>query len=129
MDERITVEKQGHVVLVRFTPGSEVSPDMIMDALDFENEHYEIQGRYDIWDFRGCYPSENFNYDAVLRIIGHIETKFNDQWSAKMALLVDEEIQFGLSRMFKTLADNRPTEIGIFYDESAAYEWIGQNGS
>jgi hypothetical protein len=129
MDERFTIERQDHAILVMFEPGSEVSPEMIMGALDRENERFEIQGRYHIWDFRSCRPSEDFDYDAVLRIIGHVQTQYNDEWSAKTAILVDQDLQFGLSRMFEALVDSNPTEIGIFYDASVANEWIRQNRS
>lgn len=124
MEERFTIERQGHAIMVKFKSGSEVSPAMIIGALDRENERYEVHGRHHIWDFRGCHPSEDLDYGGVLRIIGHVQNELNDEWSLKTAILVDEDIAYGLSRMFQALVDNSPTDIGIFHDEAAANKWI-----
>ena len=127
MESRLyKIEKQDHCILVEFEKGMEISPDVIIEAMDHENELYEIKGRYDLWDFRGCFPTPNFGYDAMSRVIEHIISNYSGNWSDKTALLVDDAIQYGLSRMFQILADGYPTHIGIFQDEADARLWISQ---
>jgi hypothetical protein len=113
-------------VWVQFKGGSEITPDLIIEAIDREIELFHLAGQYNVWDFRGCFPSDDFGYSAMLRIIQHKETHYSDQWSAKTAILVDGAIQFGLSRMFQILYDGFPPQIAVFRDEARARLWIGE---
>ena len=124
MEGAFTIKEKEQAVCVQFEQGTEVTPDLIIQAMDRENELHAIVGRCDLWDFRGCTPSEDFGYDAMLKIINHIETHYNDEWSTKTAILVDETIQFGLSRMFQILIDEFPTQVGIFKDAAKAHHWV-----
>lgn len=123
-----TIMEQDRAVCVQFKRGTEVTPDLIIRAMDRENALHDIAGRNDLWDFRGCSPSEDFGYDAMLKIIHHIETHYNDEWSTKTAILVDDTIQFGLSRMFQILIDEFPTQVSIFQDEGKAHRWVSGKG-
>jgi len=121
------IEKYDHWIRVEFQRGTEVTPEVLMAAMDRENAVYEVKGRYHLWDFRGCHPSPDFGYDAMHRVVEHIENRPGAaDWSDKTALLVDESIQYGLSRMFQILVDGYPTQVGIFKEEEAARLWIGQ---
>lgn len=127
MDKRhYKIEKQAHCIRVAFHKGAQISPDDIIEAMDQENWLYEIEGRHDLWDFRGCRPSPDFGFDAMSRVVAHIESNYGNIWSDKTALLVDDTIQLGLSRMFQILVDEYPTHIGIFQDESDAQAWISR---
>ena len=127
MDNRLyKIEKQDHCIRVEFKKGEEISPDVIIEAMDHENELFDIEGRHDLWDFRGCFPSSNFGYDAMSRVVEHIAANYGGNWSDKTALLVDDAIQYGLSRMFQILVDGYPTHIGIFQNEDDARNWISQ---
>jgi hypothetical protein len=120
------IVKQDYGVLVRFKAGIEVTPEMIIEAIAYENERYAIVGRTDLWDFRNCRPSADFGYDAMQKLIFHIKIIYRD-WSTKTALLVDDSSPFGLSRMFQTMVDGYPTQIGIFKEEKAALQWVRQS--
>ncbi|MEJ2154079.1 MAG: hypothetical protein P8X96_01990 [Desulfobacteraceae bacterium] len=123
-----TIEEQEHCVYVQFKDGSVVTPEMIIEALDSENALYPTGKQYDIWDFRACFPSESFGYNAMLKIVDHIETHYSDNWGIRTALLVDDATQFGLSRMFQTLSDVFPVQITIFQDEAEARRWVSKKG-
>ncbi len=127
MDSKLyKIEKQDHGIKVEFKRGTEITPDMIIEAMDHENELYEIKGRHDLWDFRGCYPTPSFGYDAMSLVVEHIASNYGGNWSDKTALLVDDTIQYGLSRMFQILVEGYPTHIGIFRNEDDARLWISQ---
>ena len=126
MGEDFTITEQAHGICVQFARGTEITPDLIIRAMDRENERHAVTGRCDLWDFRGCFPSIDFGYDAMLKIIHHIESNYNDEWSAKTAILVDKTIQFGLSRMFQILIDEFPTQVLIFQDEIEARRWVSE---
>jgi hypothetical protein len=120
------IEHQGKCIHIGFERGAELTVDQIIEVMDRENDLYEIKGRYDLWDFRGCRPSPSFGYEAMNRIVEHIKIRHGQgPWSDKTALLVDDATQYGLSRMFQILVDGFPTQIGIFMDEAEARDWLG----
>lgn len=126
MEGSFTIEELEYGINVRFKAGIEVTPELLIDAVDQEVAQYPSKDRYSLWDFRGSYPSPNFGYDAMLRVIEHIEANYADKWSVKTGILVDETILFGLSRMFQTLVDGYSADIGVFKDESEARHWVSQ---
>ena len=117
---------ENQCVRVEFQKGLEISPDDVIEAMVHENELFAIKGRHDFWDFRGCRPSPDFGYDAMSRVVEYITSNFGGTWSNKTALLVDDSTQYGLSRMFQTLVDGYPTQVGIFLNEDEARDWISR---
>ncbi|MEJ2660708.1 MAG: hypothetical protein P8Z73_08300 [Desulfobacteraceae bacterium] len=129
MDKRLyKIEKLAHCVRVVFENGMVVGPDEIIAAIDHENEIYAIEGRHDLWDFRGCRITPGFGFDGMNRVVDRIKGKYGRaNENNKTALLVDDgSTPYGLSRMFQLLMDGYPTQIGIFKDEAAATQWISK---
>jgi hypothetical protein len=127
MGERLyKIEKPDHCVRVVFESGAAIGPEDIMAAINHENELYAIEGRHDLWDFRGCSVRPDFGFDGMNRIVDLIKIKYGRaNKDNRTALLVDDgSTQFGLSRMFQLLMDGYPTQIGIFKDEATAAQWI-----
>ena len=124
------IDTLDHIVRVTFEHQTVITPELVIDAMQRENQAHKIEGRYDLWDFRGCPPSDGFGYDAVTRIIEYIDIHHSKIMSEKTALLVEETLQFGLSRMFQILIDEFPTRIGIFQEEADAIAWLtaGESG-
>ena len=122
-----TIDKDVDFVRVRFEKGTRVTSELIINAVDQENALFAIKGRHDLWDFRGCFPCADLGYDAVNKVVNHIESNYREaDGTNKLALLVDDKTQYGLSRMFQTLMDGYPTQISIFQDETQARQWFGQ---
>ena len=128
MEDAFSINEFDHAIRVQFERGTEITPDLIICAMDRENELHSIVGRCDLWDFRGCTPSADFGYNAMLKIVHHIESHYNDEWSTRTAILIDETIQFGLSRMFQILFDEFPTQVAIFQDDVKACHWVSKRG-
>jgi hypothetical protein len=119
------IEKQAHYIRVDFESGSRIGPRDIMAAIDHENALYAIEGRHDLWDFRGCRATTDFHFAGMNRIVDRIKNIYGRaNGKNKTALLVEGSTPFGLSRMFQLLMDGYPTQIGIFTDEAAATRWI-----
>lgn len=121
------IEKQAHCIRIVFKNGVVIGPDDILAAVDHQNELYPIEDRQSLWDFRGCQATLDFGFDAMSRIVDCIRSKYGHATPTnKTALVVDGSAQYGLSRMFQMLMDGFPTQIGVFLDEAAARNWIGQ---
>jgi hypothetical protein len=126
MDKRLyRIEMQAHCVRVVFERGMRIGPRDIIAAIDHENALYSIEGRHDLWDFRGCRATPDFHFAGMNRIVDRIKNQYGRaNEKNKTALLVEGSTPFGLSRMFQLLMDGYPTQIGIFRDEAAATQWI-----
>jgi hypothetical protein len=127
MDEPIyTMEEQSGRVYVTFKSGHVVTPQQIMEAIALENKRYDVSRHNALWDFRGCLAPDDFGYNEMEQIIHYIDTYFGSKWNPRIAILVEADVQFGLSRMFQMLVEGFPTEVAIFYNCAEAQQWIGQ---
>jgi hypothetical protein len=125
VDKGYSIKMQGEVCLITFSPGTVVTPAMVKEAVAQERHVDQRDQLKDIWDFRGCTPSKDFTYEATHRLVEYINSVFNNRWNSKTALLVDENLAFGMTRMFLSLSDRVPSEICVFYKDSEAYEFLG----
>lgn len=114
---------QDGVIVVTFKKGLKITPDGIMAVIDQENALYDVTRLNALWDFRGALPSDDFGYDAIERIIHHINHNSQARWNPHLAILADAGVQYGLSRMFQTLATQFPVDIRIFHDRGEAMTW------
>lgn len=127
MNESIyTMEEQDGSVHVTFKSGHVVTPHQIMEAIALENRRYDVQRCNALWDFRGCRAPDDFGYNEMEQIIHYIDTYIGSKWNPRIAILVEADVQFGLSRMFQMLVEGFPTEVAIFFDRAEAEQWIGQ---
>jgi hypothetical protein len=124
-DKDYSIEMQGEVCLVTFKPGTVVTPEMVKEAVAQERLKDQRDQIIDIWDFRGCTPSKNFTYGAIERFVEYVNSVFKGNWNSKTAFLVDENLAFGVTRMFLSLSERLPSEICVFHKKSDADEFVG----
>ncbi len=117
------------VIIVSFPKGSCITPDLIIKVIERENAMYDVTQCNAIWDFKGCLPSDDFGYNALESIIYYISSHSEIQWKSKMAIVIDAEVQYGLSRMYQSLVENYPTNVGIFYSQDEAFAWLDGEAS
>jgi hypothetical protein len=125
-ESTFNLEQQEGIVRVTFASGSVVTPQQIMEAIDLENARYDVEQLNSLWDFRGCLAPEDFGYDEIAQIIDYIDINKGCKWNPRIAIIVEADVQFGLSRMFQMLVEGFPTEVAIFYDQDEAESWIGK---
>ena len=127
MDElNYTIEDEDGSVHVTFKSGQVVTHQQIMEAIALENKRFDVTRYNALWDFRGCLAPDDFGYNEMEQIIHFIDTYIGSKWNPRIAILVEAEVQFGLSRMFQMLVEGFPTEVAIFYNRADAEQWIGQ---
>jgi hypothetical protein len=123
-----TLEEQDGRMRVTFRRGHVVTPRQIIEVITLKDKRYDDVPRSNkvLWDFRGCLMHDDFGYDEMEQIVHYIDAYFGSKWLPRIALIVDADVQFGLSRMFQMLAERFPTEVAIFYNRAEAEQWIGQ---
>ena len=120
---------QDGVIVVTFEKGFKITPECILELIDKENKSFDAKRFNALWDFRGALPSDNFGYDAIERIIYHINSRPEVYWNPLLAILVDAGVQYGLSRIFQSLTNPYPMEMRIFNSEAEAMAWVVGNAA
>ncbi len=117
------IESLDGVFLVTFQKGTIVHPQLLIKAINFRKSLDEAGQQNSVWDFRGCLPSDDFGYDAMERVVNHINNYPAATRDLRQAIVVDGKVQYGLSRMYQILARDFPTDIIVFFDYMKAMEW------
>jgi len=73
-----------------------------------------------LWDF---YESSfNFSQNEILDIASYASS--TDNRPAKVAMLVNEDLSFGVSRIYQAFRHTDLTEINVFRDKTEALAWL-----
>jgi len=64
---------------------------------------------------------------AMIDRLLSIREKYPERGSAKIAILVSRDVDFGLGRMYGTLSERLEQRIMIFRDREQAELWIGES--
>ena len=104
------------VVSIKGNPGV----DDIKHILDqIRNESgYSHSAR--LWDFQES--GFDFSQDEVLDIAAYASA--GDIRPAKVAMLVREDLSFGVSRIYEAFRNTDLTEINVFRDKTEALAWL-----
>ena len=117
-------------LLVTFQAGTLVTPAIILSVLSEEFRLPRAKVECDIWDIRGCEADRDIDVDAMFQIVSFIKERFHSKLlHRKTAIVVDQDVTYGLTRMFQILADDLPYEIEIFRTYREAQQWIENEGT
>lgn len=101
-----------------------ITPNSVIDAVMQILSHPEFKTNMpSLWDYRECDFSA-FNAQDLRRIgdVAHNTVEQNN--NARIALLVEGDLQFGLSRMFVMLNEITHLDFQPFRDEEKALQWV-----
>jgi len=76
-----------------------------------------------IWDTRGADASKFDGHD-VIKIARYFETQTKNRAEYKTAVIVSNDWEYGLSKIYQVAAADLPAKIGIFNNLKAAKEWV-----
>ena len=75
-----------------------------------------------IWDVReASFPGASGD---ALRALAAERARFENRRVARVAMVVDDDLNFGLMRMFEMLSDTEHGSIQVFRDLDAALRWV-----
>lgn len=95
----------------------------VLRAADFGDSIPDVPiGTLELLDARGAEKAELSS--SEVRELAERDMRGPDRIS-RLALLADTEVGFGLGRMYQTLSESMTTEVRVFRDENAAWEWLG----
>ena len=115
-------------VLIRVRPNSVVTTDFLISILNelYSLEAYRSEKAAGLWDFRGC--DSDLNFKKFEEIKSYISLHYNPNWShAFTAIVADEDLTYGLSRMYEIMTDDMPITTNVFRDMDAAQKWLKEN--
>ena len=125
--ELISVTRSDNIIHVSFRPGCTVGADLLMEALQRDLALDDGEGNNDFWDFRGSNIDEKLTYQIVAQMVSQVGVSRKGRWNRKTAMLVDQDLQYGMARMYESLTDDMPFEVGVFRDEQEAMAWLKED--
>jgi len=126
-EKRYDVVVEDDFVVVRAGVGCILSTDTIIGMLRdlYALDAYRADKRCGLWDLRGCKIAMHF--DDMARVRSFIEAHYDPSWTHQFtALVVDQDVQYGMARMYDIMTERIPTELEVFRDIDAARGWLTQ---
>lgn len=78
-----------------------------------------------LWDLRQM-DTSNINQDFFKNLIA-LREKRTEREGAKLALVANSDLKFGLSRMYEMLSDDLPQSMHVFRTIDEARNWLDSN--
>lgn len=117
-------------IRIRVRPNSVVTSDLILSILQelYSLEAYRSEKIAGLWDLRGC--SSDLNYEKLQKITSYIALHYDSSWShTYTAIVADEDLIYGLSRMYEMMTDDLPTITRIFRNIDDAQKWLKERST
>ncbi len=83
----------------------------------------DLVGTIELADCRGIDEFDQLTVVGVLKA-ANLELGQSRNTGSRVAILVDNELGFGLARIYATFAGEYKDDINIFYNIDEAYEWL-----
>ena len=99
----------------------------VMDACLLDPEYTRNMDA--LWDFRDTVAS-SLQKDEIVQLAEYSSSYTNrrgESWRA--ALLVSNDLSYGLARMFEAYVNVAQNEVMVFRDPAAALKWLGHEGA
>jgi len=94
--------------------------ELVTELVQLEQQ---IAGYNEFWDCSGVSEAD-VDYNKMMTMT-NIESSSRQGLPAKNALLVKNNLQMGLARMYQTLMSDSNMDIRIFTDAQKARQWLG----
>ena len=98
--------------------------EMTLESAEELGPHLFADGKFlsarRLYDLRECVLKAD---SAQLKVLANQATRYNLEPS-KVALLVLDDLSFGLSRMYEAIRSADNIELNVFKMESAAIDWL-----
>lgn len=99
----------------------------IIDALDNIRPNGNYISKRRLWDFRKS--RFDFSAQALQQISGYAR-KADLSPGSRVAMLVDGDLSFGVSMMYRAFRESQYTDVRVFRNKADAISWLGaEDGS
>lgn len=114
-----------NINIVIHTAYGKFGPDDVKHILDGLISHPDFKKDMNVvWDFRQV-ADINFTVDELRKIVAHTEGYLAHRSPGyKLAMVSDDDLIFGLARMFMAYCEHLPIKITILRTLEAAMEWV-----
>jgi hypothetical protein len=92
----------------------------ITQALDQTRDESGYSSLSRLWDFRKAVF--DFSAEELEEIASHAASA--DDRPAKVAMLVNQDLSYGVSRMYEAYRKNALTDVKVFREEAEAVDWL-----
>ena len=118
MNMSFEISEQDDILLVSIKGNPSV--DDIKRILDKTRDTTGYSHPARLWDFRDA--SFNFSQHEIIDIAAYASVA--DDRQSRVAMLVSEDLSFGVSRIYEAFRHNNLTRINVFRDKTDAIAWL-----
>ena len=118
MNMSFDISEQDDILLV--TIKGNPSVDDIKHILDNTRDSSGYSHNARLWDFREA--AFNFSQHEIIDIAAY--ASLADEQPSRVAMLVSEDLSFGVSRIYEAFRYNDLTRINVFRDKAQAIAWL-----
>ena len=123
----MTITKHIHQKIVTITANGEMLFDDIRSAIESLCLNKCLHQEFKIlWDFRKATVS-SISGEEIQKIVSIVKLKREAIGANKIALLVAQDVDFGISNMFLAYGDNLPFRMAVFRDFNEAISWFAHD--
>jgi hypothetical protein len=119
-----TVEHDSAARLVQVTVTGQASPELFREALAALTASGEFPADIDtLWDLRAV-DFQGIDDRFVRTLVGIRRGEYATRGQARVAILVGNDLQFGLGRQFELIAGDAMAGVGVFRTPEEARAWL-----
>ena len=119
------IEVFDQYIRVSFVEGTVLTTGLFREVLTAERGKKEHKVLNDVWDMRGCAVDSGVNSESIALLVEFLkELHVPDLYHKKSAIVVESELEYGISRIYQALTEALPFETEIFYSEEEATAWL-----
>lgn len=110
---------------VSFPKGTVLTVELFHEVLTAERGRKDHKVMNDLWDTRGCTVDRAVNSESIALLVDFLKKLHTpDLFHKKSAIVVGNELEYGISRIYQALTEDLPFETEIFYSEEEAKTWL-----
>lgn len=119
------IEVYEQYIRISFNKGTVLTTGLFREVLAAERSKKEHKVLNDLWDARGCTVDRGVNSESIAVLVEFLKRLHPpDLYHQKSAIIVENELEYGISRIYQALTEDMPFETEIFYSEEEAMAWL-----
>ena len=110
--------------IVNVVVTGEISLEEALKAVEtiYDDTRFRLPSRI-FWDL----SEGQFDWTpSEIRAFGEFVRRNRAEGPGRAAVLVSDEVSFGLGRMYELITDNVPVEVALFRDRASATQWLNE---
>lgn len=118
----LSVDPERRLATVRLT--GTLQADDLKEAFAAMVGHPDFEAGFNsLWDLRGA-SAARLDFEALRDVVRAVATRKDARGRGKVAIVVTQDVDYGVSRVYEMLASGLPTVVNVFRTLEEAAAWF-----